>query len=200
MLKFKLFSRAAATALIAGKAPAGLSADVLEIPAGEGEDGQGDDQGDGSDGAPPNPAEPDGGEPAPAVTAALPPGDYVAMADAQSIAAERFDAGVKAERDRTAAVLSSESGKKNMAMASWLLANSPQASADGIIKQLGTLPAGSQSIPDTNIDLGLKTGDDEEKDIWASRYPKASPAGAAAVSSAPMAPAASLSPPLIRGR
>lgn len=59
----------------------------------------------------------------------------------QSGHAEGVSVGAKAERERTAAVLGSAEGKANMAMAAWMLASSPDATAESIIAQLKTCPA-----------------------------------------------------------
>ena len=94
-------------------------------------------------------------------------------------AADQFAAGRKAERERTAAVLGSDAGKANPAMAGWMLSSSPDASADAIVAQLKTMPvasaaAGGQSIPDTNVDLGkpgaaaaVAEGAGAADDVWA---------------------------------
>lgn len=85
----------------------------------------------------------------------------VTLADANAHAADQYAAGRKAERERTAAVLGSDIGKANPSMAAWMLSTSPDAGADAIIAQLGTLPGAAPAastapagIPDTNVDLG----------------------------------------------
>lgn len=131
--------------------------------------------------APPAPAaEPDAPAPAPEPTDADegPAAEVVLATDAAAVANERFSEGRKAERDRTAAVLGSDAGRANTAQAAWMLANAPDATADSIIKSLGSFPAGGnagQPIPDTNLNVGpgkaVDAQDANEQDvdkIWAS--------------------------------
>lgn len=52
-------------------------------------------------------------------------------------------AGATAERERTAAVFTSDAGKANMAMAAWMLSSSPAATSESIIGQLAQMPQGA---------------------------------------------------------
>lgn len=191
--KFNLFSRSALASMAAAAVGIGLDA-----PAKPGEDEDEDPE------AGPTPDDPEetqeetdagmdksgkkkcgveeGGAAEPTAAAAATPGadDVVSVADATAVAADQFAAGRKAERERTAAVLGSDIGKANPAMAGWMLSSSPDANADAIIAQLKTMPgaaapAAGQSIPDTNVDLGkpgaaaavAEGGGTSGDDVWA---------------------------------
>jgi hypothetical protein len=87
--------------------------------------------------------------PAPAGDAgadAQPQGDFVTVADAVAAAteakAEGHKAGFAAANARMGAVLGSDAGKANPAMAAFMLTNT-EASAETIIGQLATMPAGA---------------------------------------------------------
>lgn len=153
MSKFNLFSRASFHALAAG---VGLAAPVAEggKPDGDGED-------DAEAGPLPGdpPAEDPAALPAAASAQALPAAEVVLVSDAAAVAEDRFQAGRQQERARTAAVLGSEAGQANMAMAAWMLENNPDATAQAINTRLGTMPAGAstaaaEAIPDTEVSLG----------------------------------------------
>jgi hypothetical protein len=180
--KFNLFSRSAFQALAAGiGAPTGAAAAASSD----------DEDDDGQAGPAPSdePQDPPAGDPSDTQPTVDTPADaadpaasadaVVALADAQAVAAERYDAGRKAERARFSAVMSSPAGQANYAMAAWMLENSPEASAEAIVAKLGTIPAGTaaagaQPIPDTDVDLGkpgaaaaLSEGASAD-DVWAS--------------------------------
>jgi hypothetical protein len=158
MRKFTLFSRSALTSMaaVAGLAPSTAE----EAPDGEDpeagpvpDDGEEEVVGATDEGTGVKPKDKPEGEPEAGV-------EVVTLADAQAHAAAKFADGRKAERERVAAVLGSDQGKANTAMAAFMLSTSPDASADDIIKHLSTMPsapvlsASPVTIPDTNVDLG----------------------------------------------
>lgn len=160
--KFNLFSRASFAALAAaatGGATVTGDPDDENPEAGPKPDEPNPDTNDGAadDAKPAGEGSPEAGADAEAALQVVP------VADATAVAAEQFAAGRKAENARTAAVLGSDIGKANVAMATWMLSTSPDASADAIIAQLSTMPgavkAGAAApaatvIPDTSVDLG----------------------------------------------
>lgn len=192
MSKFKLFARSSIAALAANAGLADLGAeggrpnDDLDPEAGpKPEDPEEGEEGVDAEGKPMKKDKPacEGDAAAAAAAAAgveaaaeVP---VVALADAQAVAGEQFQAGMKAERERTTAVLSSDDGKANPTMAAWMLSSSPNATAESIITQLAAMPsayktAQARVIPDTNVDLGrgaaadvLGSGADGDN-VWAT--------------------------------
>lgn len=194
MSKFNLFARsfksataasAAAAALAAGEVSPQKPEDDPEVPGEDDEDeGTGAPPVDAGPKPKPNPGCVDGEDGDADAGAAADGGGFVLMADAEAVAASQFAEGRKAERDRTAAVLGSDEGRGNPQMASWMLANSPDAGADQIIAGLKNLPAGAkaaaapayQEVPDTGVDLGNaaaaaiedgRTAAQDADDVWA---------------------------------
>lgn len=173
MQKFNLFTRSALASMAVA---VGLGAAAADDPKpGEEEDpeaGPGPDEGAEQVDEPADAA----AEAAAAAPAAPAATDVVPVTDAVAVAAEQFNAGRKAERDRTAAVLGSPEGKANTAQAGWMLSSAPDASADAIVAQLKTMPgaAAPAAIPDTGVDLGnagaagaVATGAADAVDVWA---------------------------------
>ncbi len=174
--KFNLFSRASLASLAAAAAgglgigldapkPDELDPDVPPVP-GEGEGEDEDKNG--------KPADKPEGEDVDA--SAFAGQEIVLKDDAVAVAAEQFTAGRAAERARTAAVLGSDEGKANPAMAGWLLGATPDAKAEDIVAQLKTMPAGASTpapapaagIPDTDVDLGRPAAKDALNDRGAA--------------------------------
>lgn len=180
-MKFSLFSRSSLRSMAAAAVGA-------PAPAATGGDPEDDDPEAGPQpGDPEDPPADPADHPAPADPPADPadPQDasapkVVTLEDATAVAGEQHAAGRAAERARTAAVFGDKAALANPSMAAWMLQNSPDASADSIIKQLANMPASaahagaSDQIADTNVSLGRGAAADmlgagaEGADVWSS--------------------------------
>ena len=183
MSKFKLFSASALTSIVAAATGQRPSAET-EGGSDEGADTttqEADQPADDATTDQPSNSQPSGDAPAgDEGGSADASAEVVSVADATAVAAEQYQAGFAAANARMSTVMASAEGQANPSQAAWMLSNAPSASAESIISQLKTFPAGanasapSQAIPDTDVDLGrgdanaaLGLTDANAKDPWA---------------------------------